>query len=122
MNKENNKKDAAGMVDNWLNEILDRLDIEQPDNQQIGADENAIASAGLKHPDDMELERIVQESLAEDFSDAFAADKSNTANAQDTQTPQEEEDEEDDNPSTRPSSESCAPREKRVPVCLESPI
>jgi UPF0755 protein len=67
------------MVDAWLNEILDRLNIEeapaQEGQKEIGADEAAIASAKLTHPDDMELERIVQETLAENWSDSFEEDK-----------------------------------------------
>ncbi len=39
---------------------------------RLGPDEEALAAAGLTRPDDGELERIVQESLAENFSDAFA--------------------------------------------------
>lgn len=91
MDKENNKKDPAKMVDSWLNEILDRLDLEEPaDSQQIGADEQAVASAGLTHPDDMELERIVQETLAEEWSDAFPEEKPVfTGNAESTSEPQE---------------------------------
>lgn len=41
---------------------------------RLGPDEEALAAAGLTRPDDGELERIVQESLAENFSDAFADD------------------------------------------------
>jgi UPF0755 protein len=73
---DNNRKDPASMVDGWLNEILNRLDIEDPASEkEIGPDEQAVASAGLTHPDDMELERIVQETLAENWGDTFAADE-----------------------------------------------
>ena len=111
MDNNNNKKDPAAMVDGWLNEILDRLNIEEIDQQEaekeIGADELAVASAGLTHPDDMELERIVQETLAENWGDTFAADElpytdnSNHAQSFKTSLPEEEpepeiEDEEDE--------------------------
>ncbi len=106
MDNNNNKKDPAAMVDDWLNEILDRLNIEQTDEQagekEIGADELAVASAGLTHPDDMELERIVQETLAENWGDAFPADESSYADTSDrTQSfnapqPEEEPAEEDE--------------------------
>ena len=45
---------------NWLDEVLD------PPNatNEIGADEHAVYTAGLTHPNDVELERI----LAEDWS------------------------------------------------------
>ena len=42
--------------DNWLDEILGK----QASAEEIGPDESAILSAGLTHPDDLELERIVQ--------------------------------------------------------------
>lgn len=70
---DNNKKDAASMVDGWLKEIMDKLDVPQTDASNdaaaLGPDEQAIASAGLTHPDDMELERIVQETIAENWGD-----------------------------------------------------
>ena len=51
--------------DNWLDEILGK----QESSQELGPDENAVFSAGLTHPDDLELERIVQETLAENWGD-----------------------------------------------------
>lgn len=75
----NNKKDPSAMVDDWLNEILDRLNIETPDQQakdtELGPDEHAVASAGLTHPDDLELERIVQETLAENWGEELGIEK-----------------------------------------------
>ena len=38
---------------------------------ELGPDEEALAAAGLIRPEEDELERVVQESLAENFSDAF---------------------------------------------------
>ena len=74
---DNNKKDPASMVDGWLNEILERLDIQDtPAEDEIGPDESAVASAGLTHPDDMELERIVQETIAANWGDEFPQEKS----------------------------------------------
>ena len=67
---ENNRKDPSSMVDTWLDEILEKNNI----TPQIGPDEQAASSAGLTHPDDLELERIVKETLEEDFSDAFPQD------------------------------------------------
>ena len=55
-NQENN---------NWLDEILGTT----PNTGEIGADESAVHAAGLTHPNDLELERI----LAEDWSGAEAA-------------------------------------------------
>lgn len=42
---------------NWLDEVLSPAH----DGSEIGPDEHAVASAGLTHPDDMEVERILQE-------------------------------------------------------------
>ena len=64
---ENNKKDPNELVQGWLDEILSKLDI--PESNTFGTDEQAAASAGLTHPDDMELERIVQETIAENWTD-----------------------------------------------------
>ena len=53
--------------DNWLDDILG-----QPEKaEEITADEHAVASAGLTHPDDLELERIVQETIAENWGADF---------------------------------------------------
>lgn len=64
---DNNKKDPNELVQGWLDEILKKLDI--PERSDFGADEQAVASAGLTHPDDMELEQIVQETLAENWGE-----------------------------------------------------
>ena len=47
----------------WLDDILSRPDLDQ----EIGADEHAVSSAGLLSPEDLEFERIMQEALAEEF-------------------------------------------------------
>ena len=49
--------------EDWLDEILGTKDIPR----ELGADELAVAAAGLTHPDDLELERIVRETLAQDW-------------------------------------------------------
>lgn len=95
----NNKKDPAAMVDGWLNEILDRLNIDteepQPETTELGPDEQAVASAGLTHPDDMELERIVQETLAENWGEELGIEKPSYVeepeSIQSLQLPEEEE-------------------------------
>jgi len=51
--------------ENWLDAVLGK----QETPKEIGPDEQAVAAAGLTHPDDLELERIVQETLAEDWSE-----------------------------------------------------
>ncbi len=48
---------------NWLDDLL-----EAPaDMPEIGPDEQAVVSAGLTHPDDVELEAIIQETKASDW-------------------------------------------------------
>lgn len=49
--------------DSWLDEILGTSNVPK----ELGADELAMSAAGLTHPDDLELERIVQETLAADW-------------------------------------------------------
>ncbi len=65
-----NRKDPDALVQGWLDEIMRKLDI--PEAPELGADEQAAASAGLTHPDDLELEKIVQETLAENWGEEFA--------------------------------------------------
>lgn len=67
MDKQNNDS----LNENWLDEILGK----QSTAREIGLDEAAVAAAGLTHPDDMELERIVQETLAENWGDEFSQEQ-----------------------------------------------
>lgn len=53
--------------ENWLDDILGKRE----DTEHIQPDEQAVASAGLTHPDDLELERIVQETIAENWGEDF---------------------------------------------------
>ena len=69
-NNNQNKKDPNALVQGWLDEILSKLDI--PDFDSLGADEQAASSAGLTHPEDMELEKIVQETLSESWGEETA--------------------------------------------------
>ncbi len=68
---DNNKKDPGSLVDEWLDDILKKMDLPEESSNAAGPelapDEQAIAEAGLTHPDDLELERIVQETMAEDW-------------------------------------------------------
>ena len=55
---DNERKDnQLPQDDNWLDEILGTPTTVN----EIGPDENAVSSAGLTHPDDLELERIMAE-------------------------------------------------------------
>ncbi len=68
---DNKRKDPGELVDGWLDEILEKHDI----HNEIGPDEQAVSSAGLTHPDDMELERIVQEAIAENWGDELGREE-----------------------------------------------
>ncbi len=52
---------APELDEGWLGQILDTP--EQP--AEIGPDEQALAGAGLTHPEDLEFEQILQETLHE---------------------------------------------------------
>ena len=61
MDKKNNQNDS-----DWLDEVLGT----QQTPKKLGADETAAAAAGLANrPDDAELEKIIQESIAENWGD-----------------------------------------------------
>lgn len=60
MNEQN--KNPQPTEENWLDDILEPA----PQSDEIGPDEQAVASAGLSHPDDAELDRLLQE--MKDFS------------------------------------------------------
>ncbi|MBO5954298.1 MAG: endolytic transglycosylase MltG [Oscillospiraceae bacterium] len=59
---ENENKTEQFQDDNWFAGLLSTP--EMPD--EIGADENAVSAAGLTHPADLELERIIMEAKAMD--------------------------------------------------------
>lgn len=65
---ENQNKDNVN--ENWLDDILGR----QNTARQISFDEAALSAAGLIHPDDAELEKIVQETLAENWEEPVQED------------------------------------------------
>lgn len=68
---DQNKKDPSSLVNEWLDEILKKIDLPEDTPKdspsELAADEQAIVQAGLTHPDDIELERIVEETLAENW-------------------------------------------------------
>ena len=55
--------------DKWLEELLSSPDL----GTEISADEQAMADAGLTHPSDLELEKILREALNEDWGADEAA-------------------------------------------------
>ena len=73
---DKNRKDPASIVDGWLDKILEKYNI----TNEIGPDEQAVSSAGLTHPDDMELERIVQETIAENWGEELGIEESQNTN------------------------------------------
>lgn len=54
--------------DQWLDEILGKENVPR----ELGIDELAVAAAGLLHPEEADLERIVQETMAEQWGDDTA--------------------------------------------------
>lgn len=69
---ENNKKDPSSIVDDMLSDIMKKMNLnedlsskEEPSLPELGPDETAIRKAGLIHPDDVELEQIIQETRAD---------------------------------------------------------
>ena len=61
MENENKNPIPASQNDDWLDAILGKQNVPK----ELGPDELAIKAAGLKHPDELDLDRIVQETLAE---------------------------------------------------------
>ncbi len=51
--------------DQWLDEILGKRNVAR----ELRADELAVAADGLSHPEETDLERIVQETMAENWGD-----------------------------------------------------
>ena len=64
-NKENPQQEGS------FDDVLGAPLVEE----EIGPDEQAVASAGLIHPDDMELEMIIAEHRPEDAEDLFLPEK-----------------------------------------------
>lgn len=68
---DENKLPQEQPKDDWLDEILASPKI----NEEIGVDEQAVATAGLTHPSDLELEKIMQEVLSEVQAEEAAVQK-----------------------------------------------
>lgn len=64
MEKDNNKPEQA-FDEAWLDELLG---IQQKPTE-LGVDEHAVNAAGLTKPEDLELEQIVNETLAENWEE-----------------------------------------------------
>ncbi|MBO5317733.1 MAG: endolytic transglycosylase MltG [Oscillospiraceae bacterium] len=62
-NEKNNP--ASNQDDNWLDSILGPRNVPK----ELAVDEAAVRAAGLVRPDDAELERIVQETMAENWGE-----------------------------------------------------
>ena len=69
MDNENLNPVPANQNDDWLDDILGKQNIPK----ELGPDELAVKAAGLKHPDEMDLDRIVQETLAEHWPEETPA-------------------------------------------------
>ncbi len=74
MDENRNLDELTG--DEWLASFLAAKEAENGNQQaenEIGVDEQAVLSAGLTHPDDLELEKILQEVHAEQWAEEHAA-------------------------------------------------
>ena len=70
---DNNKKDPSSIVEGMLDDIMKKLGLsEETPKPDLEADEAAIKEAGLIRPDELELEQIVQETLAENWGEGEA--------------------------------------------------
>lgn len=65
---DNERKDMP-QNEQWLDDVLGAAAPES----ELGPDEGAVASAGLIHPNDMELEMIMAEHKADDIADVIEA-------------------------------------------------
>ena len=64
MDKDNNKPEQV-FDEAWLDELLGI----QKKPEELGVDESAVDAAGLTKPEDLELEKIVSETLAENWGE-----------------------------------------------------
>ena len=67
--------------ENWLDDILGK----KQESDEIQPDEQAVASAGLTHPDELDLERIIEEAIAENWNSDLDQPKDTSSDATDTQ-------------------------------------
>jgi len=104
---ENKKKDPASLVDSWLDEIMKKMDLPEDDVDSSDPLVDLPASMPpIEAPvDDAELERIVQETLAEDWSSEPAQEEADPTRYFPKQEPQA----------------SLAPQEGTVPLPAEDP-
>lgn len=67
---DNEKQNGQDTGNDWLDELL-----ASPDTgDEIGADEHAVSAHGMSHLSDMELEKIMQEAMSDDWDlDAILA-------------------------------------------------
>lgn len=84
----------ANHNNDWLDDVLK----QQHTAHEISMDEAALRAAGLKNPDEAELERFVQESIAENWGDSFEdkkEDPEEIVHVNDTQNSNKEEEEDE---------------------------
>lgn len=70
--------------ENWLDDILG----QPQDTGKIVADDAAADAVGLSHPDDLELEKIVQETIAANWGDEAALEEATAPSAADAADPE----------------------------------
>ncbi len=96
--------------DDWLDALLG----ESHMTQELNADESAMAEAGLTHPDDAEVERIVQETLAQIWEENHIQDS--FADEPEQASPEGIEATQMFQPGTLPETEEAPAQEPAAPV------
>lgn len=84
MDENRNLDELTG--DEWLASFLAAKEAENANKEaakEIGVDEQAVLSAGLTHPDDLELEKILQEVHAEQWAEEHAGQQFPTEEEED---------------------------------------
>ena len=97
-----NQNNTSGS--DWLDEILGTKNTPK----ELGPDEIAIAAAGLTHPDDAELEKIIQETLAENWGEEPQAQSQSEPAPEKQEVPEE--------PRTLRRAEKKPPVKKKAPA------
>ena len=109
---ENEKNTQTPPDDGWFDNLLSSPEIPT----EIGADEQAVSAAGLTHPEDAELEKIISEAKAMDHSEDFLLQE-NTLLTDPMDTPPTEE-----IPQELPVEAAAFPEEIQIPDIAEEPV
>ena len=65
------KKPQFSNEDDWFSELLS----PPTTGEELGPDEQAVSAAGLSHPDDLDIDRIIAETKAEAAAEAVDSEE-----------------------------------------------